>query len=231
LMARAGIAFFAFVLLVSPVCAGSFEVAPITLDLQPGKASLLYISNTDVRPVIIQIQAMDWTQPDGADVLAPSTTLVASPPLVRIAPGERQIVRVLADVQDKTREQQYRLLLSQLPVVAQTGSGVQVLLQLDIPAFVSHRTGTPHLAWFARAGIGATELYANNDGDTAVKLSRATASDGGAVKQDFINRLTYLLPGTEHRWLLAGRGDAWLHISTRDLRSGTVLDTDIPVLR
>ena len=230
-MARMAIVLAAALLISAPACAGSFEVAPITLDLQPGKASLLYISNTDAVPVTIQIQAMDWKQSAGADTLAPSDTLVASPPLVRIAPGERQVVRVLAVAPDAEGERQYRLLLSELPESDRQGSGVRVLLQLNIPVFVSRREAPPHVTWFARAGIGATEIFANNDGGAAIKIARATVSGDGAPKQDFIRQLTYLLPGTECHWLMTGHGAPWLHITARDLRSGTSFDADVPVLR
>lgn len=222
-------AFLAVAVLSATAARGaSFEVAPTTLELSAGKAGLLYISNNGARPVTIQIQPMDWKQSNGADALTPSDVLIASPPLVRVPPGRRQLVRVLADAADTRHERQYRLLLNQLPAVGLAHRGVEVLLQLNIPVFVSGG-GRPDVAWSAHAVSGGTEISAANVGSAAVKLSRVTVTTPGSLPQYPIKKLTYLLPGTEDHWRLFLPGASSLHLVARDERSGTALDADIPV--
>ncbi|MGN6516797.1 MAG: fimbrial biogenesis chaperone [Rhizomicrobium sp.] len=206
----------------------SFEVAPTTLELSAGKPGLLYITNNGARPVAIQIQPMDWKQTNGADALTPSTTLIVSPPMVDIMPGSRQLVRVLADDMQAQRERQYRLLLDQLPADGAAHAGVEVLLQLNIPVFASSG-GRPSMVWRAHAVSDGTEISGLNTGPATVKLSRIAITPPGGTQQYSIEGLTYLLPGTQHRWHLSLREASSLHLVARDERSGAALDADIPV--
>ncbi|HEX7725067.1 MAG TPA: hypothetical protein VF410_00810, partial [Rhizomicrobium sp.] len=79
-------AIFAALSITPARSAGTFEIAPTTVNLSPGEAGFLYVSNNGAAPVAMQIQPMDWKQGADGDVLIPSETLVASPPLLRIAP-------------------------------------------------------------------------------------------------------------------------------------------------
>jgi fimbrial chaperone protein len=121
---RRGIFLIACLILAAPAFAdtpagtSSFDVSPTTLELKSGQAGLFYVTNHGVRPVTIQIEALDWRQNDGADVLAPSETLLTSPPLAHISPGVRQSVRVLARPAGDRSESTYRLRVSELPDTA-----------------------------------------------------------------------------------------------------------------
>ena len=44
------------------------DVAPTTLDLKPGVAGLVYVSNHGDRPVTVHIEAMDWRQDGNRDL-------------------------------------------------------------------------------------------------------------------------------------------------------------------
>ena len=144
---RRALPFLLFVLAAAPPARAQtpappqtvLDVAPTTLDLQPDRAGLFFVTNHGARPITVQIEAMDWRQQDtgGPGRLTPSTVLLTSPPMARIAPGGRQSVRVLARGPAQ-RERAFRLLVSQLPDAADDGDGVHVLLQFSVPVFVGH---------------------------------------------------------------------------------------------
>ncbi|HEY8949746.1 MAG TPA: fimbria/pilus periplasmic chaperone [Rhizomicrobium sp.] len=211
--------------------AGTIEIAPTTLDLSPGKAGLLYLANNGHAPLLIQIQPMDWTQNDGANALAPSNALIASPPLLRIAPRQRQVVRVLADGDPSGRETEYRLLVSELPNGAQTASAVNVLLQFNIPVFVARASVTPAAAWSAIAKDDKLALTLRNNGYAALKISGLTVARDNAASAPVSCGLTYILPGAQHAWTVPWNGAVSVRVATRDERSGMPIEADIPVLR
>lgn len=222
----------AFCSTMFPACAAStFEIAPTTLNLCPGEAGLLYISNNGTAPMAMQIQPMDWTQNANADVLAPSETLFASPPLLRIAPGQRQVVRVLSDPQTAAHETDYRLLVSELPQGIGAASTVNVLLQFNIPVFVAAKPEKPVAAWSAVVRGGQVHLALQNDGTVALKLGDISVEKGDGAPAPISAKLIYLLPGTRREWSVADDGASFLQVSAREERSNILLDAHIPVQR
>lgn len=211
--------------------AGTIEIAPTTLDLKPGKAGLFYVTNNGVHPAILQLQPMDWTQANGESVLAPSDTLIASPPLLRIAPGERQIVRLLADVQAQKREADYRLLVSELPDATGASGAVRVLLQFSIPVFAASAPKPVNAQWSATRRDGKLALALANNGDAALKIAALSVAREGGALAPFPCGLVYVLPGARHVWTLPPADAASLRVVARDARSGAPLDAEIPVQR
>jgi fimbrial chaperone protein len=195
----------------------SMDVAPTTLDLKPAAPALFFVTNHSARAVTVQIEAMDWRQEQNRDVLTPSGEFFASPPMVRIAPGARQSVRVMAKPAGDG-EHAYRLLVSELPDAAQDGDGVHVLLQFSVPVFVRKDAArAPQLSWRATAG----RLTAANSGTQAVKIDRLALNGSPMAGL----ALTYILPGAAHDFAIDARMQ--LHISAHEARSGTELAADV----
>lgn len=192
------------------------DVAPTTLDLKPGVAGLVYVSNHGDRPVTVHIEAMDWRQDGNRDLLSPSAELFTSPPIVRIAPGARQSVRVMAKPPG-TGERVYRLLVSELPDMAHAADGVRVLLQFSLPVFLRRDPGiAPALSWSAQGG----RLTVTNTGSQAAKLL-GVALNGAALEEQ---GLVYVLPGvTRDLGPLAQGGQ----VQARDGRSGALLSASV----
>jgi fimbrial chaperone protein len=211
--------------------AGTIEIAPTTLDLKPGKAGLFYVTNSGVHPVVLQLQPMDWTQPNNESVLVPSNTLIASPPLLRIAPGERQIVRLLADTGAQKREADYRLLVSELPDPRGTSGAVRVLLQFSIPVFAASGSKPVDAQWSAAERDSKLALVLANNGDAAFKITMLSVAHDGGPPAPVPCGLVYVLPGARHVWTLPPDNAASLRVVARDARSGAPLDAEIPVQR
>jgi fimbrial chaperone protein len=210
----------------------SLEVAPTTLELTAGEPGLLYIANHSSRPITVQIDVYDWLQSDNADRLVLSESAFVSPPLTTIAPGERQIVRLLAQPRQSKSEAAYRVRISELPDPGPKASGVQVLLQFSIPVFVRGSDGDTAVAWTATDTGSAIQLAAHNAGGRAVKLAGLSISATGVAPVEIAPRsVSYLLPDTSRVWSAPLLKAARLHIAAVDERSGESLAADVTVVR
>jgi P pilus assembly chaperone PapD len=217
-MRRVGNILLAFLLPVLPAFAQapstSMDVAPTLVRLAPGKAGLFYVTNHGAAPLTVEMRAMDWRQDAGRDVLSPSSVFFTSPPVVTIAPGARQSVRLLAE-----KPGAYRLLVSELPDPAADPGRVKVLLQFSVPVFAGD-LGTPLVSFSASRNGAALVLSAVNRGLAPVKLSGPTL--GGVVLD---RGPVYLLPGARRDFSVTGATS--LHLTAHDVLSGRDFDADV----
>jgi len=136
-MAVAKVVTAILVLAASSLTAGAqaLSVLPVNVFLSPGqKATSLTLTNQGTTETAIQLRAYAWNQKDNDDPLTASDAIVVSPPLVRIAPGTQQVVRLILRETPQGREATYRLLLDQIPPPAEPGV-VHMVLRLSIPIF------------------------------------------------------------------------------------------------
>src|SRR6476619_5108472 len=76
--------------------AGSLQVSPILLEFgDKDMARELWLSNSGPEPIRAQIRVEAWSQEGGVDTLRPTRELLASPPMAELAPGARQLVRIV----------------------------------------------------------------------------------------------------------------------------------------
>lgn len=205
--------------LAVPGFASSLQVAPILVELEHGEnAEALWLSNTGNAPIQAQVRVMEWLQEGGADRLDPSRELLPSPPIVEIAPGERQLVRIVRpEATTVAREQAFRLIVDELPGAEQpASSGLQFLLQYSIPVFVLPPGATPQDAPGPRPPTDASALTARleagddgailvmtNRGDRRVRLSGLASVDGNGTEEVLVPGLVgYVLAGQRMQWPL-----------------------------
>jgi P pilus assembly chaperone PapD len=192
----------------------AMDIAPTLVRLAPGKAGLFYVTNHGAAPLTVEMRAMDWRQDAGRDLLSPSSVFFTSPPVVTIAPGARQSVRLLAQ-----KPGAYRLLVSELPDPAADPGQVKVLLQFSVPVFAGD-LGTPLVSFSASRDGAGLVLHAVNSGPAPVKLSGPTL--GGIVLD---RGPVYLLPGARRDFSVTGA--ASLHLTAHDVLSGRDFDADV----
>ena len=218
-----------------PAFAGSLTVAPTTIDLKSDRdIGVLHLANESGAPVVAQLEAFDWTQENGADKLTPSTSLIVSPPMAKLAPGADQIVRLQAADAGGASERTFRLLVTQLPdPAAPKVQGVNLLLQFSVPVFVHVEAPREEANVSFRAGVrgGGLWLSARNAGHAHLKLSRIDLSVGGAHgKRVSTSGLFYLLAGAERTWTFPGtpiaNGEP-VHIEAYDASGGSPIVADI----
>lgn len=217
--------------------AGVLEVAPTTVKIgERNHSAVFYVTNRGADPVSVQVEALDWSQATGRDALTPSETLIASPPMAVLAPGQRQVVRLLAQARTgETAERAFRLIVSELPAPgAPEAQRVRVLLQFSVPVFEAPaKASEAPLAWSASLEAGQVVLTARNPGGDHVQLldAAAIAPDGRRLEAD-PPALSYVLGGATRQWTVDGRGlvagDS-LKIRRREGAGGQVLATSVVI--
>lgn len=158
------------------------------------------ITNSDTKGAIdLQGQIMAWTQNNGQDILTPSSDLILSPPIVRVAPGKMQLIRVgLRTVTPLQVEKTYRFFLQEITKLAPLEqTGVRVKLRLSIPIFVMPTTPNYLLDWNVK-GLNGKQLTINvkNVGNVHVQIGGANLkTDDGATVGTSNTTGFYLLAG------------------------------------
>jgi len=190
----------------SPARAQGLEVTPTNVVFGPGQtAATLTVTNRGDQKVSFQIRGFSWLQDaQGNDVLEPSASLLASPPIASIEAGGSQVVRLILRQPPQGREATYRILFDQLPPPHQAGV-VRILLRLSIPAFAEPQTEvTPQLHWRVAHDEGGWWLIAANTGSRHLTLGnlKLLAPDGQELRVTVASP-PHILAGATKRWPIA----------------------------
>ncbi len=188
-------------LLSASALAGSFTVTPVRIDIPPlRRAASIEVQNTGDQPAQLQAERYRWTRDnDGDDELAPTEDFVVTPPIMQLAPGQKQIVRVLLLAPpDPKRELAYRLILQETLVGNPPPNTVATVLRISLPVFVAAPKAQPELAFSVAREGEQWRLTADTRGSAHgfVVASRTAAGDKLPVSG-------YLLPGERRSWLVA----------------------------
>jgi fimbrial chaperone protein len=147
---------------------------------------------------------MTWTQQQGKDVYAPTTEILATPPVFTVPAGGSQVIRVgLRRAPDAQREITYRLFLQEVPPPPKPGfQGLQVALRIGVPVFVTPATEQlTALAWkIYRTRDGKLEVSLTNNGGIHVQVAnfKLVKVDGGELGKQHI--AAYVLPSQTNSW-------------------------------
>jgi fimbrial chaperone protein len=182
--------------------ASTFTVSPIRLHLDgAARTEALTLHNANDSPVVVQIQAVQWTQSAGADRFAPTRDIIATPQVLTMAPGAEAIVRVaLRREIHPTRELTYRVFIQEVPPADAVSVGeLNIALRLSLPIFVTPSVDpAPQLEWKASwLDENSLRLQAANTGEAHVQLFEVGVTSGPAIKAG-----TYVLPGSEGSWVV-----------------------------
>lgn len=191
----------------------AFQVRPVRLDFGSRvAASQLMVHNPGTRPLLLQAQAFDWGQDGGQERLTPSQALIVNPPIFELAPGASQVVRVgLRRAVESGVERSHRIWLSQVPTPEDTESGVQLLLRVSLPVFVTGVSTPPAVAQWQRHG---ESLALHNSGGRHLQVRALQLVSAAGETASF--GPCYALPGQHCRWALPTGWSA----------AGTVFDAD-----
>jgi len=193
----------AFAVSVAP--AAGLSVTPTSLDLSSAPVQALWLSNTGNAVLDAQVRVFDWSQADGDERLMPSRALAISPPMIKLQPGQRQLIRVIRAATVTAGESSYRILVDELPDPTQTQQGLQFVMQFSIPVFVTaSTTAAASLDWRLSLVDGKPVLISENHGGRRAKISDLELLD--AQGRRLLRReglLGYTLAGADRVWPLA----------------------------
>ena len=174
---------------------------------QQSTTAALTVRNEDAAPVIVQAEALAWSQPSGEDKLEATKDLLVSPAVFTLQPKGSQLVRVaLRRPADPKRELSYRLTLLEVPPQASPDfTGLTVALKLSLPVFVAALSPSPaELAWSAtRNPAGDLLVAAANEGETHARiLSFSLMPLTGTAGPLHQSVASYVLPGASRSWTI-----------------------------
>lgn len=194
--------------------ASGLQVSPISLSLQAKEnASGLTLSNTGTDLVNAQVRVYQWTQNEQGDQLATSRGLLASPPMLKLQPGEQQLIRIIrakAPPQGEGAvEDAYRLVINEIPVNSPNKkAGLQFALSYSLPVFIKPVGVTetsPKLQWRYRLQPDGEKikLSVSNSGNGHAQLASLSMIDSLGNNTDIHKGLLgYVLPGATMHWTL-----------------------------
>ncbi len=207
-----------------PAGASALMIWPIHPVIEDGQsATALWLENRGSEPVLIQLRIFGWQQRDGEDHYRRQSDLVGSPPMMEIAPGQRQLVRLIRRAPPPSEgERAWRVILDEIPTssasdepAGQPRAGVALQMRYSLPLF-DHGAGVvpehgdeaaSMLDWRVISESGRRYLEVRNRGERHARLTevafdrRTTVTDG---------LLGYVLADSHRRWPLEGvtPGDA-----------------------
>ncbi|WP_431113057.1 fimbrial biogenesis chaperone [Variovorax paradoxus] len=198
---------------VAPASAGSsgLQVSPVTLTIHPEQAADgIWASNAGAGALHAQVRVYRWTQEAGEEQLLPTEEVVVSPPMVRLRPHDRQLVRTIraGPPPSGDAEQAFRLLIDEIPVASQgeaRSDGLKFLLRYSLPIFLAPKEGAApaqlHWSLLLRAGHPVLQVF--NAGGTHAQLADIGYTDiNGRRFPLHAGLLGYVLPGATMRWPL-----------------------------
>jgi len=125
-----------------PASAGVFTVTPVRIYMSPkDRAVAVTITNDGDAEIVLQADLHSWAQkPDGTDQLVLTEDLILSPPIIKLAPKAKQVVRLARLVPpDMTRQMTYRFILREVPEALAPKNNIQIpiALALSMPVFIT----------------------------------------------------------------------------------------------
>ncbi len=190
--------------------AAGLQISPVSITIDSDRrADELWLRNTSDETIHAQVRVYHWSQADGQDVLKPDNALVASPPIVQIAAGQRQLVRIVrtgALAEPAPQERSYRMLVDELPIAHTQSSkaSLNFVFRYSIPVFI---LGTaeqkPQLDWQVLESGGQSWLSVRNSGTRHSQLADvAFAPPGGQPKVLLPGLAGYVLAGMQRQFQL-----------------------------
>lgn len=173
------------------------QIQPIRLELPPGKTGSLTLINRGRRAAILEARIMEWRQAeDGRDDLRSTVNAILTPPIMRIAPGASQTVRVaLRDASAaQSVEQAFRLVLEELPS-PDDPPGVALRMRYLLPVFIGdQQAASGPVRLVVTDGGGACRIEISNAGARHVRVEKFAADLGGKTIE--IEAPAYVLANT-----------------------------------
>lgn len=120
--------------------AGNFSVMPVRIFMKPSdRAVAVTITNEGQSEVALQADLYSWSQKaDGSDDLVLTEDLIVAPPIIKLAPHARQVVRLARLTPPELgRELTYRLIVREVPEATAPKSDKGIVLQLPIALSMS----------------------------------------------------------------------------------------------
>lgn len=196
----------------APTRAATVVIWPVDPIIRPGEqATSLWLENTGAEPVTLQVRSFGWSQPGGTDALTDQDEVVASPPITTVAPGRRQLVRIIrrpGATPAAAPERSYRLIIDELPdrpkgdASGQLNARLAVQMRYSIPLFTYSAdpdAQAPRLVTSYTATATGREMEIRNTGTGHARLTDVRLVANGQEQLVKPGLAGYVLPGATLR--------------------------------
>ncbi len=181
--------------------AGQFTVTPVRMFLTPqDRAIAVTITNEGDTPLVMQADVYTWKQkPSGDDDLVLTEDLILSPPIIKLAPKARQVVR-LARVRPMQSPSQvtYRLIVREIPEALPSDQNLQlqIALAFSLPVFITPPSAKRQLGCVAERSAPDTVLaVCENTGNAYAQVTDVSLANAAGEKIATRESGGYILPG------------------------------------
>lgn len=131
--------------------ASALNISPIHIYLSAKQPiATLHLRNQGDSAIVLQLQPSTWTRNKKDEGVYDKTKdILVAPPVVSIAPGKEQLVRVaLRRLPDKTQELTYRIFIQEILPKTANNYQVRTALRLGVPVYVEPLVAqTDKLQW------------------------------------------------------------------------------------
>ncbi|MBS3910584.1 MAG: molecular chaperone [Hydrogenophaga sp.] len=219
--------------------AGVFSVSPVRMFMAPkDRAIAVTINNEGDEELVMQADVFLWKQkPGGEDELVLTEDMILSPPIVKLAPRSRQVVRLAMLRPRPTSEQlTYRLVVREVPEARPVEQKVQLQLALafSLPVFITPPGAKPQLGCTVeRVAMDTVRAQCENTGNAYAQPRELTLLSASGEKLALRDSGGYILPSIKRSFDLKraeGRipgGNARLAVALDD-GSTQSFDVSIP---
>lgn len=190
------------------------------------KASELWLENRGGSSTIMQVRIFAWQQREGQEQYQTQQQVAASPPMVRLEPGQKQLVRLIKQTPSPAgKESAYRVVLDEIPSPRKPGdnqAGLNFQMRYSVPLFVygsglTRDSAKAVLSWREVSSGGRRWLELTNSGSGHARLSNVRAG-GTALGNGLFG---YVLAHSSQRWPVSQslRGELAADVNNRAWRS------------
>lgn len=201
----------------STVNASGLQISPVKIFFkQDQKMAAFTIKNLKPNKIILQSEIKQWRQKDGENIFKDQQDLIVAPTIISIQPGESQIFRIaLKKPLIEKKELSYRIFLHEVISQQQRKAGLNFVLQISLPIFISPIKEKPgEIIWQEKHTDKDIILQGKNTSNQHILISHIKIKSPNT--KDFLvneNVFTYLLPYQSHTWYF-----------NKDLKSKSFID-------
>jgi fimbrial chaperone protein len=191
------------------VWAGVFSVTPVRIYITPkDRAVAVTITNQEDSEIVLQADIYDWSQdPNGEDKLTLTEDLLLSPPIIKLGPNARQVVRLaLLAPHDTSRQMTYRMVIREVPKAVEPEEKIQVpiALALNMPVFVTPPAAKRDMdCTLNRGDKNSLQVLCGNTGTAYAQIREAVLKRGDKELARYEGG-EYILPGAHKTFNLNG---------------------------
>jgi len=206
--------------------ASSVLIWPIDPVLEADQqASALWLENRGSETANLQIRVFAWSQSGFEDQYQNQRDVVGSPPVAKIEPGQKQLVRLTRTREvPPGQELAYRIIIDEIPSArpataesdGKTAAAIRFQMRYSVPLFAygaglwskedttrkrdPKSAGVPDLSWRKVAVDGRAYVEVRNQGAVHARLTDAALQRGAQTRPLVEGLLGYVLPGAIMRW-------------------------------